>query len=86
MGTQKLYFFTVVAVLDSGGGMYNKTFATHIFVHRCLEVNRFVGHHEAFADVSLGPGAHLRRGVLDFTNNKTSGVPVRAQGRGDCQA
>lgn len=40
-------------------------------------MNRLVRHHEAFADFSLGPGAHLRGGVLDFTNDKASSVPVR---------
>lgn len=44
-------------------------------------MNRLVRHHEAFADISLGPGAHLRRGVLDFTNDETGGVPVRAKER-----
>lgn len=39
-------------------------------------MNRLVGHHEAFADISLGPVAHLRGGVLDFANDKASSVPV----------
>lgn len=49
----------------------------YIFLQRGLEVNGLVGHHEALADISLGPGAHLGRGVLDFTNDKASGVPER---------
>lgn len=40
-------------------------------------MNGLVGHHEALADIGLGPGAHLRGGVLDFTNDKTSAGPVR---------
>lgn len=44
-------------------------------------MNGLVRHHEAFADISLGPGAHLRRGELDFTNDETGGVPVRAKER-----
>lgn len=40
-------------------------------------MNRLVGHHEAFAEFSLGPLAHLRGGVLDFTNDKASSIPVR---------
>lgn len=42
-------------------------------------MNRLVGHHEAFAEISLGPGSHLRGGVLDFTNDKASSVPVGAE-------
>lgn len=48
----------------------------YIFVHRSFYVDRLVGHHEVFAKISLGPGAHLTRGVLDFTNDEASGVPV----------
>lgn len=39
-------------------------------------MNRLVGHHEVFAEFSLGAGAHLRGGVLDFTNDKASSVPA----------
>lgn len=49
----------------------------YIFVHRSFYVDRLVGHHEAFAKIGLGPGAHLTRGVLDFTNDEASSVPVR---------
>lgn len=39
-------------------------------------MDRLVGHHEAFAEVGLGPGAHLAGGVLDFTDDEASGVPA----------
>lgn len=44
-------------------------------------MNGLVGHHEAFAEISLGPGAHHRGGVLDFTNDKASCVPVGQMGQ-----
>lgn len=43
-------------------------------------MNRLVGHHEAFADVSLGSGTDLSGGVLDFTDDKASSVPVGHNG------
>lgn len=50
-------------------------------------MNRLVGHHEALADLRLGPGAHLSGGELDFTNDKAGSVPVGQNGteggRGD---
>lgn len=39
-------------------------------------MNGLVGHHEAFADVSLGSAAHLTGGILNFTNNEASSVPA----------
>lgn len=48
----------------------------YIFVQRSFYMDRLVGHHEAFAKLGLGPGAHLTRGVLDFTNDEASSVPV----------
>lgn len=48
----------------------------YIFVYRSFYMDRLVRHHEAFAKLSLGPGAHHTRGVLDFTNDEASGVPV----------
>lgn len=42
-------------------------------------MDRLVGHHEAFAEVGLGPGAHLAGGVLDFTDDEASGVPASEQ-------
>lgn len=42
-------------------------------------MNGLVGHHEAFAEIGLGSSAHLRGGVLDFTNDKASSVPVGAE-------
>lgn len=39
-------------------------------------MNGLVGHHEAFADFSFRPSANLRRGILDFTNDKAGSVPV----------
>lgn len=44
-------------------------------------MNRLVRHHEAFAEFCLGPSTHLRWGVLDFTNDKASSVPVRQKGK-----
>lgn len=39
-------------------------------------MDRLVRHHEAFAEVGLGPRAHLTGGILDFTDDEASGVPV----------
>lgn len=39
-------------------------------------MNGFVRHHEAFAEVSFGSGANLRRRVLDLTDDEASGVPA----------
>lgn len=43
-------------------------------------MNRLVGHHEAFAELSFGPGAHLGGGILDFSNDKASSVPAGQNG------
>lgn len=56
---------------------YCKVLQPYIFLHWSFYMNRLVGHHEAFADFSLGPWAHLRGSVLDFTNDEASGIPVR---------
>lgn len=54
-----------------------QVFLLYIFFHWSFYVNGLVRHHEAFAEISLGPGAHLRGGVLDFTNDEASSIPVR---------
>lgn len=56
-----------------------KKLLLYIFVHPGFYMDRLVGHHEAFADVGLGPGAHLAGGVLDFTDDEASGVPASKQ-------
>lgn len=38
-------------------------------------MNRFVRHHEALAEFSLGSGSDLRGGILDFTDDEASSVP-----------
>ena len=40
-------------------------------------MNGFVRHHEALADVGLGPCSGLVRSKLDFTDDKTGGVSRR---------
>ena len=52
----------------------------YIFLHGNLEIDRLVGHHEAFADLGFGPVAHLSGSILDFTNDEASSVPVRKSG------
>lgn len=49
----------------------------YIFVHGGFKMNRLVRHHEALADFSLGPIAHLFGSILDLTNDKASGVSAR---------
>lgn len=56
-----------------------KKLLLYIFVHPGFYMDRLVGHHEAFADVDLGPGAHLAGGVLDFTDDEASGVSASKQ-------
>lgn len=43
-------------------------------------MNRLVRHHEAFAEFSFGPGAHLGGSILDFSNDKASSVPAGQNG------
>lgn len=53
-----------------------KKLLLYIFVHPGFYMDRLVRHHEALAEVGLGPGANLARGVLDFTDDEASGVPT----------
>lgn len=53
-----------------------KKLLLYVFVHPGFYVHRLVRHHEAFAEVGLGPGAHLAGGILDFTDDEAGGVPV----------
>lgn len=54
-----------------------KILPPYIFFQRSFYVDRLVGHHEVFADVSLGSCPHLSGGILDFADDKTSSVPAK---------
>lgn len=53
-----------------------KKLLLYVFVHPGFDVDWLVRHHEAFAQVGLGPFAHLGGGILDFTDDEASGVPA----------
>lgn len=59
------------------GKTNKKILLVYIFFHGSFYVDGLIGHHEVFADISLGSSSHLRGGILDFANNKASSVPAK---------